>query len=223
MHALIEPEARPAVPRDRAEMGAAAVEQRGAVRSLDADAERRQAQLGAQLERGLLHQQQPQRRRRVRDPRRRFLAEAQRDRHRVAGQLDPAVQTRSEAGRDTGGVPDELQPQRLGELERVVVGGESCDRPQKEVPRIGERDRDVAPVLRQQADRGQHVVERRPSFPDARVLEVDGADDDGGGQRQRPLLDQGGGSAGADRERRLGEQRDREQALAGREPAEPPP
>ena len=212
MDALVEREARPAVPRDRAEMGAAAVEQRGAVRSLDADAERRQAQLGAQLERGLLHQQQPQRGRRVRDPRRRFLAEAQRDRHRVAGQLDPAVQTRSEAGRHTRGVPDELQPQRLGELERVVVGGESCDRPQNEVPRIGERDRDVAPVLGEQTDRGEDVVERRAAVPDARVLEVDPADDDVGGQRQRPLLDQGGGPAGSDREPRLGEQRDRQQA-----------
>ena len=125
-------EARPAVAGDRAEVArcrcrAARLPSGPSTRTPNGA----EAQLGAQLERGLLDQQQPQRRRRVRDPRRRVLAEAQRDGHRVAGQLDAAVQARSQAGRDAGGVADELQPQRLGELERVVVAGESCDRPQK--------------------------------------------------------------------------------------------
>ena len=213
MNALVEPEARPAVARDRAEMGAAAVEQRARRRVPST-----RTPNGARRSSG-----------------RSWNVDSSTSSSRSAGagsgiHVGASSPKRSETVTASPGSsirPCRPAPRRAGTRE---VSRTSCsrsvsvsssewssvasrgDRPQKEVPRIGERDRDVAPVLGEQTDRGEDVVQRRAAVPDARVLEVDRADDDVGGQRQRPLLDQGGGSAGSDRERRLGEQRDRQQA-----------
>ena len=157
------------VPRDRAEMGAGAVEQRRHRPVPRRDAERRaRRSSGRGLNVDSCTEQQAQRRRGCQDPRRSSSPKRGETTSTSPGSSMRPCRPRFRRGPGRSEVsPHELQPQRLGELEGVVVGGESRDRPQKEIPPDRGADRDVASILGEQTDGGEDVLERRAAVPDA--------------------------------------------------------